>query len=451
MFSLFRITARVLPTRSTTTRTSTTGPTTTSMDFDSDSDSDDSKDDLWRKLIEQGEKKRKKKKKLLISLIAFLPSLLGDHPRDSFYVRDRMNWAEHVHELHQEGGKAFYSMYRMDYHAFQKLVNLIDSSVRKNGVMAERRTGKSCGLITTEIALHCALRWLAGGSYLDIRITARISKSSFYLYAHRCIDAINNCPDLRYKFPTTTVQLQNTADDFNRLSSHGIFEGCVGAVDGLLLRTRAPASAHVGNVRSFYSGHYKSYGHNIQAVCDSQCRFVFMAANSPGGSNDAAAYRNTTLPGYVSNLPAGKFIVGDNAYTCSENLLTPFSGGARINKKHDVYNFYLSQMRIRIECTFGRCVNKWRLFKSPLNVHTKNVGKLFYSATLLHNFCINEGDIGEPFDPDKDRPLPDEYYQEECVRSVKGYSRMRLLMVESIANQGLERPQQNISRNGIRG
>ena len=70
-------------------------------------------------------------------------------------------------------------MYRMEYHSFQKLVDLIDSAVRKNGVMAERRTGKLCGLITTEIALHCALRWRAGGSYLDIRISARISKTSF--------------------------------------------------------------------------------------------------------------------------------------------------------------------------------------------------------------------------------------------------------------------------------
>ena len=95
-------------------------------------------------------------------------------------------------------------------------------------------------------------------------------------------------------------------------------------------------------------------------------------------------------------------------------------------------------------------MNKLRLFKAPLTVLPKNVGRLFFSATILHNYCINEGDIGEPFDPDKDRPLPDEYYQEECVRSARGYSRMRLLMVESIANQGLERPQQNISRNGIR-
>ena len=106
--------------------------------------------DLCCALILEQDKKKKKEKKLIICLLAFLPSLLGGQ-RDSFYVRHRMNWAEHVHLLHQEGTTAFYAMYRMEYQSFQKLVDLIDSSVRKNGVMAEIRTGKSCGLITTEI------------------------------------------------------------------------------------------------------------------------------------------------------------------------------------------------------------------------------------------------------------------------------------------------------------
>ena len=270
-----------------------------------------------------------------------------------------MNWAQHVHQLHQEGqGKAFYAMYRMDYQAFCKLANLIDPAVRKQAVYAEIRTGKTCGLITTEIALHCALRWLAGGSYLDIRISAGISKPSFYEYSYRVIDAINNCSELRYHFPTTPSQIRAAAQDFQKCSSQGIFEGCVGAVDGLVLRTRAPSKGAVGNVQAFFSGHYMTYGHNIIVVCDSSCRFIYMAANSPGGCNDLAAYRNSTLPDKVKDLPIGKFIVGDNASTCSENLLTPFSGGVKITKKNDIYNFYLSQLRIKIECAFGRLVSK---------------------------------------------------------------------------------------------
>jgi hypothetical protein len=47
---------------------------------------------------------------------------------------------------------------------------------------------------------------------------------------------------------------------------------------------------------------------------------------APGGSNDIAAFRKTPLAQSVNQLPLGKYIVGDNAYVCSESLLTPFAG-----------------------------------------------------------------------------------------------------------------------------
>ena len=97
-----------------------------------------------------------------LAILLAYPSILGGQC-DTYYVRDRMDWIGHVQELHKEGNRSFFQMYRMEYHSFMKLVELIDISVRKNGAMAEIRTGTDCGLITTEIALHCCLRWLAGG------------------------------------------------------------------------------------------------------------------------------------------------------------------------------------------------------------------------------------------------------------------------------------------------
>jgi len=60
-----------------------------------------------------------------------------------------------------------------------KFFNLIDNLVRKDVEMARRRTGKSVGDITTPIALQCCIRWLSGGSFHDIRLTAGMSKEHF--------------------------------------------------------------------------------------------------------------------------------------------------------------------------------------------------------------------------------------------------------------------------------
>lgn len=62
-----------------------------------------------------------------------------------------------------------------------KLVLFIDPIVRKNGLMAEKRTGET---IRTEIALPCALYWLHEGVYHDIKVIGGVSRASFYVYSH---------------------------------------------------------------------------------------------------------------------------------------------------------------------------------------------------------------------------------------------------------------------------
>ena len=78
--------------------------------------------------------------------------------------------------------------------------------------MSNKRTKKKP--IITEIALHCLLRWLAGGSYLDIRLSAGILVPSFYQIVHKCIAAILCCNELSYFFPTKREEISQTIKEF---------------------------------------------------------------------------------------------------------------------------------------------------------------------------------------------------------------------------------------------
>jgi len=62
--------------------------------------------------------------------------------------------------------------------------------------------------------LHCLLRWLAGGSYIDIRLSAGISPAYFYTSAYKCMDAILGSEELSYKFPSTAKELEEAAQGF---------------------------------------------------------------------------------------------------------------------------------------------------------------------------------------------------------------------------------------------
>ena len=71
--------------------------------------------------------------------------------------------------------------------------------------------------------------------------------------------------------------------------------------------------------------------------------------------------------------------------------MTPiFCGNERLIKKNDDWNYYASQLRIRLEMALGMYVNKWGIFSCPIKCGIKNLRWLALGAARLHNFCINE-------------------------------------------------------------
>ena len=165
-----------------------------------------------------------------------------------------------------------------------------------------------------------------GRTWTAIRLSAGISVRSFYRIVHLCMDAILLCPDLAFSLPVTATEIADALTAFKAISSKGVIDGCVGCVDGLLMKIQTPSNSEVGNVKSFFSGHYQTYGINVQAACDAKCRFISVCIAAPGGTNDIAAFRKSPLFQLVQNLPIGNYIIGDDAYVCTEKILTPFSG-----------------------------------------------------------------------------------------------------------------------------
>lgn len=135
-------------------------------------------------------------------------------------------------------------------------------------------------------------------------------------------------------------------------------KGCIGAVDGWLCGIRVPRKNEVGRVVSFYSGHYRRYGINVQACCDSKSRFTAFLCAAPGGMSDSKAYKKWRLSTVMESMPGETYIIGDNAYSNSNNLQMPYTRPQTSAIYRNSYNFHLSQLRIRIEMAFGLLVNK---------------------------------------------------------------------------------------------
>ncbi len=67
-----------------------------------------------------------------------------------------------------------------------------------------------------------------------------------------------------------------------------------------------------------------------------------------------------------------------------------FCGVNALVQKNDNFNFFASQLRIRIEMAFGLMVKKWGILARPLTIKLKSVKTLMFAIAKLHNFCISE-------------------------------------------------------------
>ena len=83
-----------------------------------------------------------------------------------------------------------------------------------------------------------------------------------------------------------------------------------------------------------------------------------MSALCPGGQNDIVAYRKSGISDAQEHTPAGYYLLGDAGHVCSDKLLTPYPGKG-LDSELDAYNFFQSQLRIRVEQSFGLLVGRW--------------------------------------------------------------------------------------------
>ena len=191
--------------------------------------------------------------------------------------------------------------------------------------------------------------------------------------------------------PTEYTDQVRMAVEWNEKSSAlGVYYGCLGAIDGWLCTMEKPAD--VPNLTDYHSGHYQRFGINVQAMCDVNLRFTYLSVCASGGTGDARAFRKLHgLIDWLESLREGFYIIGDNAYELTNKLLIPFSGTRRLDEANDNYNFFLSQLRIRIEMAFGRLTTKWRIFRSDLLAAngTETNCKIIRVGAKLHNYVIN--------------------------------------------------------------
>ena len=244
--------------------------------------------------------------------------------------------------------------------------------------------------------MSIAIRYFAGGRPEDISLVHGVSHSEVFNSVWKVVDAVLACEQLAFSFPSDHKTQKEIAAGF-KARSQPQFDNCCGAIDGMLLWIEKPSKAECEKAgcgsKKFFCGRKHKFGLNMQATCDSECRFLDVCIQHPASTSDFLAFTTSSLYHKLEEkdfIAPGLCIFGDAAYTNGRYMATPFKGVSSGSK--DDYNFFHSQLRIRIECAFGLLVGRWGILRRalPSQLGIMKVTSLCVCLCRLHNYCVNE-------------------------------------------------------------
>ncbi|XP_069358039.1 uncharacterized protein [Maniola hyperantus] len=305
-------------------------------------------------------------------------------------LRDRMTHSMFItlYPKLREYSEKFFNYFRMSVTSFDDLLEIIKEDLTPCQNYVVRDT------VSAEEKLVITLRYLATGCYFaDLHYAYRLGKSTVIEIVQKtCYVIWNKLQNIVMREPTK-AEWEEISKQFQKYTN---FPNCIGAIDGKHIRIIKPNNS--GSL--FYN--YKSYFSTVLlAVCDANYCFIAVDIGAYGKSNDSTIFKDSILykklvektlnipdPRPISQTdttPLPHVIVGDEAFSLSENIMRPYCGKSLTTKKR-IFNYRLSRARRYIECCFGILVNKWRIFHRPLNVDIKFAENIIKACCVLHNY-----------------------------------------------------------------
>jgi hypothetical protein len=93
-------------------------------------------------------------------------------------------------------------------------------------------------------------------------------------------------------------------------------------------------------------------------------------------------------------LPSKYFFIGDEGFTCEDQLVTPWSGTG-IGAAKDSFNYHLSVRRQVIERAFGILTKRWGIFWRPVICGFHNWSLIAMTCAKLHNICLDSNETAQ--------------------------------------------------------
>ncbi|XP_033098538.1 protein ANTAGONIST OF LIKE HETEROCHROMATIN PROTEIN 1-like [Anneissia japonica] len=333
--------------------------------------------------------------RLTMALVACRERLLRrDGPRQRRTVIFRTDHWWSIDVLQHFTNSQWRKNFRMGQATFNYLTDILEPYIGRldNPFGRNIPTKKLVGMALYRLSTNCDLRTIAN--------LFGVSCSTVCEVVHSVCSAITEFLQPRYIVWPEGQRLTETVNGFQQF--HG-FPQCVGAIDG----SHIPIIAPYDRPNDYYNrkGHHSIV---LQAVTDHMLRFTNIYVGWPGRVHDSRILRNSEIfakaenrqllpvrTELISGVQVPLLILGDPAYPLKTWLMKGFPG-ENLPRQQQTFNYRLSRARMVVERSFGMLKGRWRLLMKRNDSLLKHVPNMVVACCVLHNFCIEEGEIYNP-------------------------------------------------------
>ena len=193
----------------------------------------------------------------------------------------------------------------------------------------------------------------------------KMSYKTIHSHKYKVIDSINHVLRNNIKFPRSDIGLQTLAAGFAGIGGGmgRAIPGVVAAVDSVCIQRRAPTArmqqnddgttAYTTSIGQAYNrkGYFAT---TMLAFVDSQLRFLSISISCYTSSHDSTLFSASKMGKAVADgqLDPKWLIVGDDAFVCRGNIITPYVKHSLSTQQRN-YNYFLSLNR-QVWANFAR-------------------------------------------------------------------------------------------------
>eukprot|EP00250_Pteridium_aquilinum_P015991 c22876_g1_i1 orf=80-1522(+) len=324
------------------------------------------------------------------------------NPRPDSYMKPRtLHWWNHYVGFAREDDLDYVDVFRLPVGFFTTVCDICRDDMQQGEIPMSLRCVEG-RLMSVERQVAIAVMRLATGNTLKcISQLLGCGLSTVVKIVYKFIASVRQNASSFLQWPSTGDTLARVKDGF--LQKHQL-PNCCGAIDATHVLMELPS----GEPAEVWINRSHTYSMILQAVVDTDLKFLDVCVGYPGSLSDAKCLRESSfytkcrngqrLSGayiQVGDALVAEYVVGDVEYPLLPWLMKPYTQSElMIAPARVLFNDRLNFTRIDVARAFGRLKGTWRILQGTMKQpNIERVPRMIHACCILHNMCIDAGGV----------------------------------------------------------